>query len=163
MEHTLCFTGQKFIPYPYRRTLQMLLDQELYRLIEQSNITDLLVGDSIGFDTEAALSVLRCKNQYPHIQLHLIIPYPGYESGRSAYDLHRKREIHDWADEILYTSTRYQRGCLQKRDRYLVDNSSGCICYQKSRRDSSSRFMLQYAIKRGLPVINLADQMTTSC
>ena len=33
------------------------------------------------------------------------------------------------ADKVVYTSQDYYSGCMHKRNRHLVDNSSRCICF----------------------------------
>lgn len=50
----------------------------------------------------------------------------------------------------------YFKGCMHKRNRHLVDNSGYCICYL-TRTQGGTAYTVDYALERGLPVINIAD------
>lgn len=39
------------------------------------------------------------------------------------------RNILQKADKIIYVSEKYSNKCMLKRNRYMIDNSSYCICY----------------------------------
>jgi hypothetical protein len=59
------------------------------------------------------------------------------------------------ADKVVDTSAEYTRGCMFKRNRHLVDNSSVCICYLTQRRGGTA-YTVDYAQKAGLEIINIA-------
>jgi len=61
------------------------------------------------------------------------------------------------ADKVVYTSDQYFRGCMQKRNRHLVDNSSLCISYLTG-DSGGTAYTVDYAKANGLKVINLAEQ-----
>ena len=50
----------------------------------------------------------------------------------------------------------YYNGCMQVRNRYLVDHSSACICYLNNLR-SGTAYTVKYAESQGLQIINLAE------
>ncbi len=56
---------------------------------------------------------------------------------------------------MVYTSQEYTKGCMFKRNRHLVDNSSVCICYL-TKNNGGTAYTVDYAEKQGLEVINLA-------
>ena len=56
---------------------------------------------------------------------------------------------------MVYTSQAYTAGCMHKRNRHLVDNSSVCVCYL-TKDSGGTAYTVRYARKRGLEVINLA-------
>lgn len=60
------------------------------------------------------------------------------------------------ADKIVYTSQEYTRGCMHKRNRHLVDNSSVCICYL-TEPSGGTAYTVNYALRNGKSVINIAD------
>ena len=64
-------------------------------------------------------------------------------------------EIKRCADKVTYTSEHYFRGCMQKRNRHLVDNSSACICYL-SKPAGGTAYTVDHARRCGLQVINIA-------
>ncbi len=59
------------------------------------------------------------------------------------------------ADKVRYTSEYYYSGCMNTRNRHLVDNSSVCICYLAKSR-GGTYFTVIYAEQRGLQIINVA-------
>lgn len=56
---------------------------------------------------------------------------------------------------MVYTSQEYTQGCMHKRNRHLVDNSSVCICYL-TKESGGTAYIVKYAKERGLEVINVA-------
>ena len=56
---------------------------------------------------------------------------------------------------MVYTAQQYARGCMHKRNRHLVDNSSVCVCYL-NRESGGTAYTVDYAEKQGLEIINLA-------
>ena len=64
--------------------------------------------------------------------------------------------IKQQADKIIYTSNEYTRGCMHKRNRHLVDNSSACIAYLTESKGGTA-YTVDYAEKHGLTVYNIAD------
>ncbi|MDE6580694.1 MAG: SLOG family protein [Ruminiclostridium sp.] len=62
------------------------------------------------------------------------------------------------ADIVVYTSESYTPYCMYKRNRFLVDDSSACICYltEKSR---GTFYTVGYAKKNNLTVLNIADKI----
>lgn len=149
-----CFTGHRRIPEEHLRLLPDLLDCTLERLI-QRNISVFRTGGAIGFDTLAALKVLEKKERYPMIRLQLFLPCRDQNRGwsllnRSVYD-----QILTCTDEIFYVQDAYSRGCMQERNRKLVEGSHCCVAYCTSDKGGSA-YTLQYAKKQDLRIINLA-------
>lgn len=62
------------------------------------------------------------------------------------------------ADKVVYTSKEYTRGCMHKRNRHLVDNSSICIAYL-TEQSGGTAYTVDYARKNGLIVINIAEKI----
>ena len=104
------------------------LENALIALIEQ-DYCYFSAGGALGFDTLAAQTVLRLRERYPRIRLILVLPCRSQTRGWSQADIDIYEEIKRRADKVTYTSENYFRGCMQKRNRHLVDNSSICICY----------------------------------
>ena len=60
------------------------------------------------------------------------------------------------ADEVIYTSEEYGYGCMHKRNRRLVDDSSVCICYL-TQMNGGTYYTVNYAKASGLKIINLGE------
>ena len=67
------------------------------------------------------------------------------------------RQIAD-ADEVRVLAPRYYDGCMQARNRYMVDRASVCIAYLTETRGGTAG-TVRYAEKQGISVINLADAL----
>lgn len=66
--------------------------------------------------------------------------------------------IKSQCDKYVYTSENYYDGCMQKRNRHLVDNSSCCISYLTYKKGSTF-YTYNYANSQGLNVINIAKKI----
>ena len=123
-----CFTGHRTLPEENLPEIAERLENALIALIEQ-DYCYFSAGGALGFDTLAAQTVLRLRERYPQIRLILVLPCRSQTRGWSQADIDIYEEIKRRADKVTYTSENYFRGCMQKRNRHLVDNSSICICY----------------------------------
>lgn len=68
----------------------------------------------------------------------------------------RYDDIKQKADKVVYTSQEYTRGCMHKRNRHLVDNSSACISYLTENKGGTF-YTVNYAKSKGVEVINIAE------
>jgi len=87
--------------------------------------------------------------------LILVLPCLTQTRGWPAEDVEEYERIKAQADKVVYTSQVYTRGCMFKRNRHLVDNSSVCICY-KTKDSGGTAYTVKYAEKKGLVIINIA-------
>ncbi len=152
---TCCFTGHRSIPLSERRKIQKRLEAEVVRLI-LGGVRYFAAGGALGFDTLAALTILHLKKTYPNIYLILVLPCK--EQTRNWPDKDKKiyNQILSKADKVTYTSEHYYDGCMQKRNRHLIDNSGFCVCYL-TKSTGGTAYTVDYAKKHGLRIINLAD------
>lgn len=152
---TCCFTGHRVISEVETKRLKTHLKTVLEELID-TDYRYFGTGGALGFDTIAALTVLELKQKYPHIRLILVLPCVNQTKGWKDEDVRIYEYIKSLCDKYVYTSREYTKGCMHKRNRHLVDNSSCCICYLK--KDSSgTAYTVGYALKQGLKVINIAE------
>ena len=159
-EKTCCFTGHRNIPESQKKSLQKRLESELTQLIHQGT-RYFGAGGALGFDTMAALTVLKLKEGCPHIKLILVLPCKDQtkvwnEANKKIYN-----QILQQADKAVYTSKYYYRGCMHKRNRHLVDNSGICICYLTDSKGGAA-YTVDYAKQKGLRTINIAVDKNTS-
>ena len=152
------FTGHRELPPDKIDEIGNLLERALRKLIE-SGYTEFRAGGALGFDTLAAQVVLFLRSKYPHIRLVLILPCKDQAKRWSERDQRIYEAIKEEADEVIYTSERYFRGCMQKRNRCLADGSNGGICYL-TKRTGGTAYTVDYAAKQGKPICNVADRVT---
>ena len=105
-------------------------------------------GGALGFDTLAAQTVLELKNEYPQIRLILVLPCRDQTRDWKEADIAEYERIMKAAD--------YYSGCMHKRNRHLVDNSSLCICYL-TEQSGGTVYTVNYARSQGLKIINVAE------
>ena len=156
-EKTCCFTGHRNIPLLKRKAVVRNLKNELTTLIDKG-YQYFGAGGALGFDTIAAQTVLELKEQFPHIKLILVLPCETQTRGWKEKDIAIYEEIKRQADKVVYTSKEYTRGCMHKRNRHLVDNSSICIAYL-TEQSGGTAYTVDYARKNGLTVINIAEKI----
>ena len=151
---TVCFTGHRELPADDLPEISKHLEDTLVKLIEQG-YRYFGAGGALGFDTLAAQAVLRLRERYPQIRLILVLPCLNQTRGWPQADIATYEEIKRCADKVTYTSEHYFRGCMQKRNRHLVDNSSRCICFL-TEKIGGTFYTVNYASEHGLMIINTA-------
>lgn len=154
-EKTACFTGHRKIPPESISELSQRLKNTLLRLTEEGYMY-FGAGGALGFDTLAAQCVLSLRKRYSHIKLILVLPCTTQTKGWSKDDIAVYEEIKSQADKVVYTSQEYTRGCMHKRNRHLVDNSSACISYLTENKGGTF-YTVNYAKSKGVEVINIAE------
>ncbi len=140
----VCFIGHRHLSATQVPWLTQKLKSIVRKLIEDGYCVFAVDGGP-GFGTLAAQTVTACKEDYPHIRLLLVLPYPSRPEDKNPDKSSDNRMIR-MADDTLYVSSRYVIGCMRKRDRYLVDNSSLCVCYLQNRHSNTYRIM-RYAMR----------------
>ena len=150
-----CFTGHRRIPDAVLPRVTSALRREVLRLVREEGITRFLSGGAIGFDTLAAEVVLEIAADYPNVELVIVRPCADQTRGWSAKDTARYEAILARANDVVTLEPAYRPGCMQARNRYLVDHSAVCICYL-TEPSGGTAYTVRYAASRGVPVVNLA-------
>lgn len=143
--------SKKLSPILYDR-----LKSEIQKLILHDGITTFYTGGALGWDTLAARAVIEVRKELPDVRLILVLPCKDQAKRWKAAD----REVYDSlkasADEVVCLAEHYYRGCMFLRNRYLVDHCSVCVCYQ-TKDSGGTAYTVNYAGKKGLKIINLAE------
>jgi len=154
-EKTCCFTGHRELPTGWDlQELAARLEKAVIVQIEKG-VQFFGTGGARGFDALAARTVLKLKQKYPDIKLILVLPCLTQTRGWPARDVEEYERIKVQADKVVYISQEYTKGCMFKRNRHLVDNSSVCICYL-TQSSGGTAYTVSYAKGQGLEVINIA-------
>ena len=149
-----CFTGHRRIPRDKRDKIRGELKRVITGLITEG-YTCFYAGGALGFDTLAALTVLELRKAYPNIRLILALPCKNQTKGWDVRDIAVYEYIRLRCDKYVYISETYTPDCMHKRNRYLVDSSSICICYLTYSRGGTA-YTVSYTGQKGLKVINIA-------
>lgn len=154
-EKTCCFTGHRNIPPEAYQLIFNKTKETIKNLIKKGYLY-FCTGGALGFDTIAASAVLKLKERYPDIRLILVLPCLSQTRGWQSEDVKLYEEIKSRADNVVYISEEYTRGCMHKRNRHLADNSSACIAYLTESKGGTA-YTVDYAKKHGLIIFNIAE------
>jgi len=154
---TVCFTGHRELGNEAEvRRLRELLAGEVERLTA-AGATTFRAGGALGFDTEAAIAVLRQKKKTPRIRLELLLPCRDQCAHWAPRDIELYEKIRAHADSYTYLSEHYYRGVMQVRNRALVDGADACVAFLRADAHGGTAYTVDYATKKGVPVINLFE------
>ena len=106
---------------PMCTDLKNRLSKQIKKLIEDG-ADEFFSGMARGVDIWAAEAVLELKRTYPNIKLTAVIPCPEQADSWSREDRDRYHGILEVCDKKLVISPHYSKGCMQKRNRALVDS-----------------------------------------
>lgn len=151
----ICFTGHRKINCI--ENLTIIIEEKLSALIE-NGASEFYAGGALGWDMLCEQTVLRLRENFPHIKLHLILPcFPEFQTKmwedteKAAY-----YKILKSADSVEYLSAEYTKDCMQKRNARLVELADCCVCYYNNSRNlSGTAQTLRIARKKGIEIINL--------
>ena len=149
-----CFTGHRNINSLAPRELEKRLENKLIDLIENEGFTDFRAGGARGFDTMAAMTVIKLKKKYPHIKLHLLLPCKNQDVYFLPFEKQLYRFAISEADSVTYIQERYSREAMFARNRALVDGSDLCIAYLE-KLEGGTYYTVNYARKQKVKAINL--------
>lgn len=152
---SVCFTGYRIIPTDKLPALQNALTW----FVEQSvnlQMHYFYCGGARGFDMMAGFTVLNAKKQYPQAKLIMVLPCRDQDAKWNDDERARYHELLDAADLTVCLSETYYKGCMFRRNQYLVDHSKICIAYLM-RLGSGTAQTVRLAEECGLVVHNLAS------
>ncbi len=150
------FTGHRTVPIAHRQAVHSRLESAIEDMIENRGVTLFITGGALGFDTMAALAVLKAKERHPKIKLRVAIPCDNQTKGWSDRAVALYNDILKKADETVQTGKVYTAGCMHVRNRYMIDNSKYCIAY-KTRESGGTAYTTRYAKEKGVEVINIGE------
>lgn len=155
-DKTVCLTGHRKIPPESFPEISRRLEAVLIQLMKKG-YQYFGTGGALGFDTLAAQTVLKLKTVYPSSKLILVLPCESQADHWEKEDRMLYEDIKGKADKVVYTSKTYFRGCMYKRNRHLVDNSSCCICYL-TKETGGTAYTVHYAKEKLLTIYNVAKE-----
>ncbi len=150
-----CFTGHRVLPKDKENILQEKLEAMIETLIEKG-VTMFNCGGARGFDTVAALTVIKLRRKHEHIRLHLEIPCLNQTKGWSDEDIHKYNFVMQNSDTMKTKLAGYETGCMHERNRALVDGSDLCIAFL-TKNSGGTFYTVNYAKEKKLEIINLAE------
>ena len=158
-----CFSGYRPEKMPDDFSEHSLAFQQLQQQLHQAIISAIqdgyrhfLCGMSRGFDLWAAETVIQLINQGYNIDLWAAIAFPNMHQQWEPHWRKRYQTILQHTHHVFSACDRYTPECYHIRDRFLVEQSSRCICFFDG-LPGGTQYTIQYAKRRGLYIDNLAD------
>ena len=124
----VAFTGYRPDKLPFFGEDDPLFADLLSRIREQiiklikDGAQNFISGMALGCDTYCAEIVLELQKQYPNITLTAAIPCADQASRWSKAQQEHYYELLEKCNDRTVLAEHYFKGCMQKRNRYLVDN-----------------------------------------
>ncbi|MBQ7924619.1 MAG: DUF1273 family protein [Clostridia bacterium] len=124
----------------YLRTLEYLVEEQI-----QKRTYEFLCGATNGAELDFAEIVLNLREKYPHIRLKIVLAYPEQYKSFNEIDKQRYIDVLRRADTTLLLSPRYTKWCMQKRNRYLVENAFHVIAVWNGSTKGGTYNTIKYA------------------
>ena len=166
---TCCFSGHRPVRLPWGRNeadprclaLKARLDQALEEARRQG-FRHFLCGVAQGADLYFCQAVLDLRQRHPEVTLEAAIPFAGQADHWSAADQRRRMTLLDQCDLETVVQHTYTPGCMNRRNRYMVDRSSLLIAVYDGIPQGGTLNTLSYAMGKGvrtviLPVVSPAQ------
>ena len=151
LSKTCCFTGHRYIS----GDKWLDIENKTYKICEElteRGFCNFITGGALGFDTMAALCVLRLRQKHKNIKLTVAVPCRNQSEKWHDADQKTYNEILKMADEVKVLSEEYTPECMHRRNRFMVDNSGVCVAYMKKVAGGTA-YTVRYAVDNDREVI----------
>lgn len=156
-EKSITFTGHRIIPLVLHKEVKVRLEAAVVFACK-SGMTRFYCGMALGFDMLAAEVVQSLKDKFPDIQLIAIVPFLGQSSRWGSSEQERYHRILAGADKVVVLSENYFRGCLLRRNDYMLSHSCGVIAYYDGKPKGGTYYTVGKADRMEMDVVNIYDQ-----
>ena len=92
------------------------------------------------------------------LRLIIVSPCRGQDAKWREVDQRKYQDILMAADKAVFLADGYYPGCMQARNRHLVDWSGWCVSYQVKDYGGTA-YTVEYARKQGLEIINYPKEI----
>lgn len=148
------FTGHRNAEYlnAVQEPVSGNLHAALNSLLDEG-VTEFYCGMAQGFDLMAASELLTFRGYY---DFRLIAVKPCADQSDTFTSKNKKLydEILRQCDDVVVLSENYYKGCMQARDRYMVDKSDILLCFLR-KSSGGTYYTVQYAKKKGKRIVEI--------
>ena len=152
--NSVAFSGHRTIAEDRKDETRKKLRGKI-RLLYAMGITNFYCGMALGFDMLAAEEVISLKAELPKLKLIAVIPYDGQSERWSISEQDRYWGILDKADDTILLSRHYFKGCLLRRNDYMLSHSCGLIAYFDGKPKGGTFYTCRKAKAMSMDIINL--------
>ncbi len=147
------FTGHRIIEEEYIAPLSDLLIKAI-EYVYAEGCRNFYCGGALGFDTMAAKTLISMRIKYSDIRLCIVVPCKNQSENWSVAEMGMYDFILSAADEVIYTSEEYKRGCMRIRNKRLAELCDIMIAFCGREKSGSSQ-TVKMASDMGKKIFNL--------
>ncbi len=152
----VCFTGhrpERLLSQPEdlvfsESEMKLLLHNEILSALNDG-FFEFYCGMAPGIDIWAAEVLIPLMDQFPHIRLTAVLPFPTHGLTLSDVWFPRYRYILAFSDRIIFASDRSSRQAYLIRNRIMVDHSQRVIAVYDGSSSGGTAYTCRYAQKKG--------------
>ena len=153
-EKSITFTGHRIIPLVRQEEVRARLTTTV-AFAYKSGMTRFYCGMALGVDMMAAEVVLSLKAKFPDIRLIAVVPFSGQSSQWAFSEQERYRQILAKTDKVVILSGNYFRGCLLRRNDYMLSHCCGVIAYYDGKSQGGTSYTVRKAERMKMDVVNI--------
>ena len=164
--NTCCFTGHRPEKLPWGSDETdprcAALKQKIRDAVESAydgGMRHFICGMARGCDFHFAEAVLTLRREKGDVTLEAAIPCAAQSGGWPEADQVRWRSLLAQCDLETLVQEQYTRGCMLRRNRYMVDHSALLIAVYDG-VSGGTRHTLEYAIRQKVPFLDIPPVVT---
>lgn len=153
-EKTVCFSGHRHL-YESKAEIEKRLEATVRQCIAEG-AESFITGGALGFDTLAAWTIIRLRDEFPHIKLVLILPCPPAAQTLKWQPTQKAeyQKIRELADEEKILADSYTGRCMLDRNDFMVDHSYKLIHYLRT-ESGGTYYTVNYAQNHGIKLVGI--------
>lgn len=159
--HTCCFSGHRPDKLPWGTdetapgciALKNSISREIKSLYDRG-YRCFISGMARGTDLYFAEEVLTLREKNPDLSLECALPCRTQSDSWPDVDQRRWRTVLDSANQTTLVQQNYDRWCMHRRDRYLVDRASVILAAYNG-TPGGTMYTLNYAMEQKLEILLL--------
>lgn len=155
-----CVTGHRPSGFPFSREenniAYMFYINRLYDEIQNligEGYRNFITGMAEGADIDFARAVLYYRDIELNVTLEAAMPYPINYPKRTSEYIDERNDIFSACDKKTIVSEHYYRGCMQKRNCYMVDKADIVLAIWNGKCAGGTWNTIKYARSKGKKII----------
>lgn len=132
--------------------LKQIMSDYIIDLIEHHSVVNFISDMSLGFGIYAAGIILSLKPIYSDITLECVLPYEEQAAHWTADQRDKYFSIIENCDKEIILQKHYTGICIEKNQRYMIDNSAFVLSLQNS---NNSGKIFQYAESKNKQITSI--------
>ena len=164
--NTCCFTGHRPEKLPWgsdetdpRCTALKQKMQDAVEAAYDEGMRHFICGMARGCDLYFAEAVLSLREARGDVSLEAAVPCPSQANSWPRADQVRRRRILAACDLETLVQEQYTKGCMLRRNRYMVDHSALLIAVYDG-VSGGTRHTLEYAMRQKVPFLDIPPVVT---